>query len=146
MVVGKIVVEQRAQVHERLREADGAAKVWQQVRGIASAVVAQPRKAKHDLCLAPLAICANVHQKAKEAKDEAQKHEVNAPLFVQLVPDICPPFFAGPRGLYYSKAGGAVARESAPLSAAAGATVLRARVGAAQFFFAVYDLMLHIKR
>ena len=38
VVVGQVVVEQRAEVHERLREADGAAAVEHQVRGVASAV------------------------------------------------------------------------------------------------------------
>ena len=68
MVVGQVVVEQRAEIHERLREADSAATVEQQVRGVASAVGVRLRRAEHGLGLAPLAVGANVHQEAKEAK------------------------------------------------------------------------------
>ena len=46
VMVGQVLVEQRAEVHERLREADGAATIEQQVRGVASAVGARPRRAE----------------------------------------------------------------------------------------------------
>ena len=68
VMVGQVVVEQRAEVHERLRETDGAATVEPQVRGVASALGARPSGAEHGLGLDPLFICAYVHQEAKEAK------------------------------------------------------------------------------
>ena len=68
VVVREVVVEERAEVHERLREADGAAAVEHQVRGVAVAVSVRPRWAKHGLCLAPLAVRPDVHEEAEEPK------------------------------------------------------------------------------
>ncbi len=64
----QVVVEQRAEVHERLREADGASTVEHYVRCFASAVAVRLRRAERGLGLSPLAVRENVHQNAKEAK------------------------------------------------------------------------------
>ena len=42
--------------------------VEQQARGVASAVGVRLRRAEHGLGLAPLSVCASVHQEAKEVK------------------------------------------------------------------------------
>jgi hypothetical protein len=103
-MVGQVALEQRAEIHERLREADSAATVEQQVRGVASAVFAGQNMASVLLLLpfAPTCIRRPKRRRwsyialvaarrasreasgvaASSAYSEAQKLKVNSPLFL----------------------------------------------------------------
>ena len=60
--VQQAAMEERAEVNEGLREADGAAAVEHEARGAAVAVVFVPRRALNRLRLAPLPGSAHVHE------------------------------------------------------------------------------------
>ena len=68
VVVRQVVGEERAEVHERLREADGAAAVEHEVRGVTVSVRRSARRAVQGLRLAPLAVRPHVHEEAEEPK------------------------------------------------------------------------------
>ena len=59
---------ERAEVDERLREADGAAAVEHEVRGVTVSVRRSARRAVHGIRLAPLAVQPHVHGEAEELK------------------------------------------------------------------------------